>query len=218
MKCIILTFALISISLTSCKKENITGEGPVQTQQRMVANFHQVFASGASKIFITKGDQVSVTVKAFGTLLPYLETTVSKGVLKIAFKDNTRVRNDNSEIFITMPSFDALTTEGSGSITITGDFSGSSNFDLQISGSSDVSLEKGSSKVFSATIEGSGDLKAFGFEAEEASVKISGSGNTEIAVSKKLDVKIYGSGNVYYKGNPTIVDSDISGSGKVISQ
>ena len=218
MKNIILVLALISLTLTNCKKENIIGDGPVQTEQRVETDFQRIFASGASKIFITKGDQVSVTVKAYGTLLPYLETTVTNRVLKIAFKDNTRVRNDNSQIFITMPSLEGLTTEGSGLIAITGDFSGNDNFDLKISGSSDVSLERGSSKVFSATIEGSGDIKAFGFEAEEANVKIFGSGNTEIAVFRKLHAKIYGSGNVYYRGNPAVVDSDISGSGKVINQ
>jgi len=218
MKYIISTLVLISLVITSCKKENITGEGPVQTQERVVANFHQVFASGASRVFITKGDQVSVTVKAYGTLLPYLETTVTNGVLKVAFKDDTRIRNDNSEIYVTMPSLSGITSKGSGPIAVTGDFSGNNTFDLKISGSSDVNLEKGSSKVFSATIEGSGDIKAFGFEAEEANVKISGSGNTEIAVSQKLDVKIYGSGNVYYRGSPAVIDSDISGSGKVISQ
>ena len=218
MKTIIYVLAVLSLALTNCKKESISGEGPVETQVRTVSNFDKVFVSGASKTTIRMGDQFSVTVKAYSTLLPYLETRVVNGALQVSYKDDTRIKNDNSEILITMPRLDDIKSEGSGIVLVTGDFGRNDTFGVKISGSSNITIEKGSARLFKAVIEGSGDIKAFGFQSEEADLRVSGSGDTEIAVSKKLDVKISGSGNVFYMGDPASINTEISGSGRLIRQ
>ena len=53
------------------------------------------------------------------------------------------------------------------------------------------------------------------FVAKDYNISISGSGRATINLEGELDVRISGSGNVYYKGNPTGVNSSTSGSGKV---
>jgi hypothetical protein len=65
-------------------------------------------------------------------------------------------------------------------------------------------------------ISGSGDVKAFGFDAKKADITISGSGNVEVNVAESLEVVISGSGNILYKGSPAVINSQISGSGKLI--
>jgi hypothetical protein len=65
-----------------------------------------------------------------------------------------------------------------------------------------------------AVISGSGNVKAADFSANDANVKIAGSGNCWITANKNLTARIAGSGNVYYKGNPAI-DTSTTGSGKV---
>lgn len=218
MKNLIYLVAIIAFAITGCKKDNITGDGPVETQQRNLRDFTAVSVSGASQTFITRGNEFGVSIKAYSTLLPYLESRVVNGTLKIYYKSGTRVRNDNSVITITMPYLSGITSEGSGNVSATGDFDGQDSFHIKVSGSSDISVQSGSAKTFDSEIEGSGNIRAFGFSAESAKVKISGSGNTEIAVSKMLDAKISGSGNVYYKGDPAQINTNISGSGKVIRQ
>ncbi len=52
-------------------------------------------------------------------------------------------------------------------------------------------------------------------EATQCAVRISGSGNVEINVKDELDATISGSGSVSYKGSPSKVNSNASGSGKV---
>ena len=46
-------------------------------------------------------------------------------------------------------------------------------------------------------------------------ISISGSGNCRCWVENDLEVRVSGSGSVYYKGDPEKVDARISGSGKV---
>jgi len=50
-------------------------------------------------------------------------------------------------------------------------------------------------------------------KTKECEVEIYGSGDCDVNVSESLDVRINGSGNVTYKGNPAEVNQKVSGSG-----
>ena len=65
---------------------------------------------------------------------------------------------------------------------------------------------------------GSGNVKSFGFIVQKAEDDIKGSGDASVNVTQDLKVRINGSGSVYYQGNPPVVNSQISGSGKLIKQ
>lgn len=63
-------------------------------------------------------------------------------------------------------------------------------------------------------VAGSGKYKATELESETADINVKGSGYSYLNVEKELNVKVYGSGNVIYKGSPSI-QSQAYGSGKV---
>jgi hypothetical protein len=103
--------------------------------------------------------------------------------------------------------------EGSGSIVsklVT------ENINAQIEGSGEIRIS-GLSLNSDLKIIGSGRIKADKLNTNVCVAYISGSGTIESYVNNALDVTIIGSGIVYYKGNP-VVESFISGSGKVIRQ
>jgi hypothetical protein len=66
----------------------------------------------------------------------------------------------------------------------------------------------------SAEILGSGDYRASGLKSDTATVRVTGSGNSQVSANEILNVTILGSGDVAYSGNPTVTAS-IAGSGKV---
>jgi len=101
---------------------------------------------------------------------------------------------------------------GSGEIEMNATIAGNAEFD--ISGSGEVHAT-GTAQTVKASITGSGKIKGADLETDKCTVRISGSGNVEINVKTELDARISGSGTVGYKGNPTRVNSDSSGSGKV---
>jgi hypothetical protein len=102
---------------------------------------------------------------------------------------------------------------GSGGVSLNASIADEVEFD--ISGSGKVNAT-GSSQSIKAEITGSGKVMASNFVTDKCEVRISGSGDVEITVKTELDARITGSGTVSYKGNPLRVNSDSSGSGKVI--
>ncbi len=66
------------------------------------------------------------------------------------------------------------------------------------------------------SISGSGDYDGIGLAVDEASIRISGSGGAKVWAESKLNASVSGSGDVYYKGNPTI-DQRIDGAGKIVN-
>lgn len=206
-----------TLSFTSCSKDRITGSGTVKTEDRQINGFTKVSTQGSTNVFITKGETFKVSVKAYENLIPYLETVVVNGTLEIHYKENTNVKNDNAEVYITMPALNGAFISGSADIDITGAFTGA-QLDATISGSGNIAVEAGSYDNIDYNASGSGNLSAFGITAKHAGITVSGSGNAEITATESLTVRISGSGTVYYKGDPEEVNSEISGSGKIVKQ
>lgn len=209
--------ASVTIVFSSCDKEGIWGNGSIKTEERTLNAFTKVSVEGSTQVHIIRGEDFDVAVKAYANILPHLKTKVDNGILTIKFENSVNVKNDNSEVFITMPVLNGLHTSGSGDIDVKGNFVATETFNAGISGSADISIENATSDKLKVSIAGSGDFKSFGFNAKEADIQISGSGNVELTVSEKLVAKIRGSGNIYYKNNPAI-DADISGSGKLVKK
>lgn len=217
MKLMVLSAALIVLA-ASCTKDGIIGSGTVKTEERNLNAFTKISVEGSTNIHVTEGDNFKVSVKAYANLLPYLKTRVENGVLRVKFENHKNVSNDNSEVFITLPVLNGLSASGSADVDVKGIFESTQQFDANISGSSDISIENSVVEKLNISITGSGDFKSFGLQAKEADITISGSGDVELTVSEKLKAKIRGSGNVYYKGTPAAIDDDISGSGDVIKK
>jgi len=83
-----------------------------------------------------------------------------------------------------------------------------------MSGSGDITLN-GTAKNFEATISGSGDIKAYGLEADNVEATVSGSADIKVTANKMLKARVSGSGDISYRGNPTKVDTKASGSGDI---
>lgn len=206
-----------SVLFFSCGKAKITGEGNVVTETRIAEDFYNVIVNGSTQVFITQGAAFEVKVKAYENIIHSLETKVQNGALLIGFKDNKNVSNDNSEVYITMPALNSVSTNGSGNITTKGSFLGMDYFTASLTGSGLINIERGIAKNYKISISGSGDVKSFGLETEQATISIAGSGDAELTVSKTLNATLTGSGNAYYKGN-AVVNANTTGSGKVIKK
>ena len=87
---------------------------------------------------------------------------------------------------------------------ISGSISGSGNFNLT-----------GEAEEAKFSISGSGDVNALGLKTKKAEVSVSGSGDINVYATEALNVQIAGSGDIKYKGNPTSLQLNSSGSGSV---
>ncbi|HEX5155171.1 MAG TPA: DUF2807 domain-containing protein [Parafilimonas sp.] len=211
-------FAIVVIvsMFTSCTKDIVEGNGSVVTAERTVSNFSGVDVSGANKVFVSYAPQITVTLKGYSNLVSHYKTEVNSGTLHLHYDNDVAVRNDNLQVYITMPSFNTFNLSGSCSINATGGFESTSSLSVSTSGNGNINIEKLSTGAYTVSSSGNSEITTLGVEAKTAKVEISGSSAVSLSVQNKLDVHISGNGKVSYKGDPTEINTDISGNGEVI--
>ena len=90
----------------------------------------------------------------------------------------------------------------------------SNSVESSIAGSGDIELN-GSTKDLTTKITGSGDFDGSDLDSTNVTAKITGSGGANVVCNGELKVRITGSGDLRYSGNPTNRDTKVTGSGSV---
>ncbi len=234
MKAVFATLLCLAM-FSSCRKDVVSGSGPILTENRTVTNFSKVTTDGSIDVSITEAATFSVTVSDYENLISNIETYVVGNELKISYRNNVVVTRSRAKVLITMPALQGVLSNGSGDFSVNGVFNTAQPFNAKVNGSGDISIN--GLTVSSANIEingsgdmlitnascntgtmrtsGSGDINAFGLTCTVNDVYTNGSGDIETTTIQALKARLYGSGDVRYKGSPTI-DSRTEGSGRVI--
>lgn len=216
MKNIALIF-LISFSLASCTK-SLVGKGDTITETRTVTAFTGVRLEGNGNATITYSENQEVKVSGFENLLTFYKTYVDNGVLVLKFdEDHYNVRNNNINVYIKVPAIASLYINGSGKISMS-DYMLGNKISATINGSGDIYCTNSKYNESRLEINGSGYLHTQEMQTKNAEAIIHGSGNIDMHCSQSLKVSISGSGDIRYWGNPTSIDTQISGSGHVSKQ
>jgi hypothetical protein len=207
------------------------------TESRAVGEFRAVKLIGSADLVLTQADTPSLSVvgdkEAVGSMR--VETRGDELVLIYdrAFRGGWWGSHEKGPRFVlAVKSLDRLSSSGSGDIaakalTVPGDFeisvSGSSDVKFEtlaarkllvrISGSGDVQLSGGVLEQ-NVRISGSGDYQSGRLQSSTATISIGGSGDATLWARDNLAVKIAGSGDVKYYGKPAVTKS-IAGSGSV---
>lgn len=209
--------ALAMLAVVSCKKDAIRGSGPVVTRRLSIAGFSSVEAHYDIDAVISYGNIAEVKVTGYENLLNILETEIDNGVLKLKYnKQYNTIRNSNVRFDIIIPRIEKTGIYGSGDIKVNGFLTGT-QFTAGIYGSGSVTVENSNYQSATLDIYGSGKIEAQGLQVKIALANIYGSGHSYISVSERLVSKIFGSGNVYYWGNP-LLETTQNGSGRVIKR
>lgn len=215
--------------------KKIKGNGKVVTKTRSIGSFEKVSIGGSFDVNLVDGNEGKITIKGEENIIPYIETEVRNGKLKIQFKENTNIRT-TKRLVVTVPfdRIEAVSLGGSGNISVqkrmkaddasfsiggSGNITANvdaNNVKASIGGSGNIKL-KGKTDNFKCSIAGSGSVKAYDLDANTLKASIAGSGSVQTSVSAKIKASVVGSGSVYYKGNPKI-DSNSIGSGDVIDR
>ena len=199
--------------ISSCKKDLIRGSGSITTITRNTESFSGIDVSGSGRVFISYGPEITVSLKGYSNLIPHYVTDVSNGILHLHYDDNTTVTNDNLEVYLTMPTFTSVNISGSANINATGDFENNNSLSLSCSGNGNITISRLTTNNYSIHSSGNSEINTLDVSCNNADIDISGSSEVSLSVSEKLNVRISGSGKVSYKGDPSEVTSDISGSG-----
>ncbi|MEI7895683.1 MAG: head GIN domain-containing protein [bacterium] len=209
----------------------VHGNGNIQKETRKLSGFEALEVSGAFDIILKQGATEEVIVEADNNLLPLIRTEVVGGTLTI----ETRKPINHvtvMKVYVTLKDLKRVDVSGAVDITTDGrittdelsiDASGASDSQLNLavkklklecSGASKIKFSGYSSDV-NMELSGASDIFAYDFLVETYDIGISGAGNAQLNVSKKLRADISGAGSVKYKGSPAEVDQSISGAGSI---
>jgi len=205
------------VGLISCNKDMIKGKGSISTRPLQLNNVTGVESHYDIKAVISYGQTQEISVYGYDNLLDILDFKVENGVLKLKYNTNyNTIRNGNVVAYIKMPVLNKLVIHGSKNIEVSG-FANGNSLNATIHGSGNILVDNANYQAAILLMHGSGNIEAQGLVAKEAEATSHGSGHINISVADKLKANIFGSGNIYYWGNP-LLESTRNGSGRVVKR
>jgi hypothetical protein len=232
----ILAILLPVLILVSCENAYWTclrGNGVIETETREPGVFSGVVSEGAFEVIYVADSDYSVEIETDENLIKYIRTLISGNTLIVDNGTRKCLRSEYPiRVYVHSPEIERISLEGSGMISadsISGgllrlEITGSGNIDLRnvsvadleilITGSGNAGVW-GESETSAYTITGSGNITAQHLFTAQCIAEISGTGTIYCHASEKLDAIISGSGNIFYTGYPSTVNTYISGTGSV---
>jgi hypothetical protein len=215
----------------SLQAQLVKGNGNVIKINRKVKNIEKVSVEDGIDLVLDQGSEEAIVVEADENIVEHIRTEMKSGHLRI-YTDKSILKSRQMRVHLTITDLKELSTKG-GSDTETKTVlkleklevscSGGSDMDLELdlkeldleaSGGSDVLL-KGTAKIVKMEASGGSDLDTYEMKAEKCLVNVSGGSDAKVFATKELNVNASGGSDVYYKGNPASVNSDVSGSSDI---
>ena len=213
--------------------KTINGNGNITTSNRTLASFKNIRCSGSYEVQLTQGNSSSIKIETDENVQQYIVTDVNGDELNIHTKQDVNLHASGKiKLYITTAQLEEFRLSGNNNVSTTNQFTGGDHLNLDLSGSGNIHFDVNTPSVNSSIsgtgdiyvtgetrnskidIAGSGNYHAEDLKAENAVVKIAGSGDARLFADSTLDINIAGVGNVYYKGNASVSQS-IAGTGKI---
>src|SRR4051794_514739 len=196
------------VAATGC---GLADNGPKRTESRSVGAFTRIDNDGAVdvRVHVTDGPQ-RVQVSAGRKVLKDVKTEVDDGTLNVHFEHHGW-DGGSVDVEAWVPRLDGVHADGSGDVIADG--IAADAFEASADGSGELRLS-GATGRLTVVADGSGGARADRLAARDAKVKVGGSGSVDVNAGDRLDVTVDGSGDVRYRGNPTLTQH-IGGSGGI---
>ncbi len=237
----IIVSSIVGLLMLSCNINGnyfgtgVSGSRNVVTEERSISgNFDEIKVSRGLDVYITQGDNVSLSVQADDNLHDIIITEVENNVLKIYADDNIR-SSASKKVIVSFTSISKIKASSGSDVfannTITAD-----ELDVQTSSGSDMELDvntrvlncssssgsdlklSGTTKNLYAEASSGSDIKAGNLKAEKSQVRASSGADITVNTSKELVAKASSGGDIKYYGNPEKVDKTDGVSGSIRKQ
>lgn len=235
----VVTILSLCLGIVSCINgqayRTVRGNGNVVKKERSASYFDGVKVSSGIDVYLSQGNNESITVEADENLHEYIITEVRDNVL-IVRSDNVNIRDAEAKrVHVTIRNVKSLKTSSAGDLVCKTPIK-TDNAELDASSAGDISIELyakkvevdisssgniklwGEADILYADLSSAGDLEAYDFKVKEAKVDVSSAGDARINVSDKLVARASSAGDVTYLGNPKSVDAHSSSAGGIHSR
>jgi hypothetical protein len=228
---------LLIFGLSACNVlgiETIEGSGKVIEEDRQVSGVSGINLATIGNLTIELGDTEAFSITADDNLMEYIKTSVVGGVLTIETKGRVNLRPSKPiKYALTVKSLDSIKVTSVGNVSApaleaeqfavtissTGNVSipilSAKALNVDISSTGNLTIDGGEVKSQVVNISSTGNYNAQDLASGEANVKLSSTGSANIWVTDSLTAVLSSTGDLHYRGNPT-VDGSTNSTGEII--
>ncbi|MDO4992650.1 MAG: head GIN domain-containing protein [Prevotellaceae bacterium] len=190
------------------------------TVERNCSTFVSIDNRSPCNVFYKQGETFRVSIVAQEEHIDKIKTTVVDGMLVIEMEENTFIQKvKDVKINVESPSLTHVEISSSGSVTSQNPINVSGKpVTMSVKGSGNIKLKKLECSELGVNVTGSGNAEIGDVKAKTSEVEVRGSGNVEYSgmkISDKINLTVYGSGNISVSGTVDEVKTTIHGSGGV---
>jgi hypothetical protein len=205
--------AALLLIFSGCRHfgKGVKGSGVLKIEKRELGAFKSIETTGAYEVRISCQKSQSFEIEGDDNILPIIRTEVRGGVLHISNEQDYR-SSKTLVVRISMPDLESVVSTGAGDIHI----ANLKNDKLAIKSTGAARIEAaGETKYASVSSTGAGKIDAYQLKAESVKVTVTGAAKVDVYASQQLDATVSGVGSVTYDGNPSVVNKNVSGIGRV---
>jgi hypothetical protein len=235
---------LLSLMFTSCLHlfaQEIKGNGKLTTKSIPISDFSKIEIETFVEIDYSQDKNTGkLEFTIDDNLWEYYDIYTKNNVLHVKLKDQyrnkSRLNPTKNLITVSSEQLKEIEIAGSSKFNFCTSFA-SNKLNIEIAGSGKVFADKHPVKIQECNIEiagsgsvnlagairdvaieiaGSGNVNALDCKMTHLQADIAGSGNVEAYVTETLTANIAGSGKVKYKGDPSTINPNVTGSGKIM--
>jgi hypothetical protein len=230
-----LAFSTVSCQIDVGKKDCITGNKNITTQERSITEvFTKIDVQEGISVYITMSSDEKITVEADENLQEVIKTEIKDGILKIYSYPNIRKAKARN-VYVSIPNITGVKTSSGARAfsentlineSINVKSSSGSTIELQISTTNLTSKSSSSSSIkltgrttnLKAESSSSSFTNAFGLKAKNVVAKASSGSTIQVTATENLDGKVSSGGSIKHKGNPKHIDRHTSSGGNISAE
>lgn len=233
----IIVTSILSILMLSCNFSmnlgpGIDGNRNVVNHERSISNdFESIKVSQGLDLYITQGDQVSISVEADENLHEFIMTEVENGVLSVYTTENIR-KAASRKVNLSITNISAIKATSGSDVFSTNtiktddlELNSTSGADIKLNvktktlnchstSGSDIIVSGTTTSLIAEATSGS-DIKASNLEAETSKVNATSGADISVNTSKELTARATSGADIRYSGNPEKVNKSDNSSGSV---
>ncbi len=234
MKTLFFSIVLFAGSLVCTAQPELVVD-PNAELRSLDGHFNRIQVSHGIDLYLSQSENEVIAVSASeDRYRSSIRTEIKNGVLMISYQGERLMNIGNKKLraYVSFKNLRFIEASGSSGVLVQGvisvptlalELSGSSDFkaaikvdelSINLSGSSDVNIS-GTAGTVKISSSGASDVKAYGLISEICTAETSGASDIQITVNKELSAEASGASYIYYKGNPTVKQKEVSGSSKI---
>jgi len=203
------TLAIAAMMGTTMLATPGLAHGRDATETRDLDDFTRIVIEGAMDLTVEVGKSQSVKITGDDDYLNRVETKVEGNTLYLS-QEGRRWHDVEVDVEISVRKLEGIFLEGAADIVATG--IESNEFDLEIDGAGDVTLE-GTCGALTIEINGAGDVDAEDLKCKSVDATINGAGDIDAYASESVEAELNGVGDITICGDPDKVRPRIHGFG-----